>query len=173
MEVRKAYKFRIYPNKEQGQSLLRTIGACRYIYNYYLNIQINAYAQTGKRIAYADLDGDLTRLWNSGEIPWLSQIQTVPIHQSLRALDKAYNNFFRGAARLPQFKSRKASRQSFTKPNGWNIQNGKLHIQRGLAVRIRGTVPPTDTTTKSITVSVTPTGKWYAAIQVIEHATDT
>ena len=39
----KAYKYRLYPNKEQEQLILQHIGSCRYIYNYGLNKKISAY----------------------------------------------------------------------------------------------------------------------------------
>ena len=43
-----AYKFRIYPSKQQETLILRTFGCARYVYNYYLNQRIQAYKNTGK-----------------------------------------------------------------------------------------------------------------------------
>ncbi|MBQ9854472.1 MAG: helix-turn-helix domain-containing protein [Bacilli bacterium] len=33
----KAYKFRLYPNKEQKELINKSFGSCRFVYNYYLS----------------------------------------------------------------------------------------------------------------------------------------
>ena len=43
-----AYKFRLYPNKEQETLINKTIGSSRFIYNYLLNDRINYYKETKK-----------------------------------------------------------------------------------------------------------------------------
>lgn len=168
MEVRRAYKVRIYPNKQQEQRLLQTIGACRFVYNYYLTLQLNAYAQTGKNIPYADLSRDLTQLRNGDEYPWLKETQSTPLQQSLRVLDKSYGSFFRGHSRLPRFKSKRDAKQSFRKPIDWRLDGKTLYIQQDIIVRCRGRLPSNSSMMKTLTVSVTSTGRWYASIQVIE-----
>ena len=35
--IQKAYKFRLYPNKEQQTLITKTLGSCRYVFNYFLN----------------------------------------------------------------------------------------------------------------------------------------
>lgn len=168
MEVRKAYKVRLYPTEQQEQILFRTVGACRWVYNYYLALQINAYFQTGKAIPYADLSRDLTKMRNSDEYPWLKETQYTPLQQSLRRLDVAYSRFYRKQANLPVFHSKRHAHQSFSKPIDWRIDGSRIVVQRDLRLKFRGTLPPESAILKSITVSVASTGKWYAAIQVIE-----
>jgi putative transposase len=168
MEINRAYKFRIYPNKIQEQKLLQTIGACRYIYNYYLNIQLNSHAQAGRIVSYADLARDLTKFRNSGDLPWMREVQAAPMQKSLRLLDVAYSNYFKGVSKLPRFRSKKDSRQSFSKAKDWGLKGGRLRIQGDIVVRVRGSLPPEATEMKTLTVSVTPTGKWFASICVIE-----
>ncbi|HBG1709020.1 TPA: helix-turn-helix domain-containing protein, partial [Clostridioides difficile] len=34
--VKKAYKFRMYPNKKQQELIKKTFGCCRFVYNKYL-----------------------------------------------------------------------------------------------------------------------------------------
>lgn len=168
MEVRKAVKLRIYPNKSQEQKLLQTIGACRWVYNYYLTLQVNAYFQTGKNIPYAALAVDLTKIRNGGDYPWLKEVQAQPLQQSLRTLDVAYNNFFRGNTNIPRFKSKKDTRQTFKKFQDWRFSNGKLQIQSDITVRYRGRSPSTLAELKTLTISRTRAGKWYASIVCIE-----
>ena len=46
--MNRAYKFRIYPTKEQEVLLAKTFGCCRFIYNKMLDDKIREYAETGK-----------------------------------------------------------------------------------------------------------------------------
>jgi putative transposase len=169
MQAVKAYKVRIYPNREQEQKLLQTIGACRWVYNYYLDLQINAYLQTGKNIPYVDLARDLTKLRNSGEYPWLKEVQSFPLQQSLRTLDTSYNRFFRKLSSTPRFKSRKDIRQSFRKPKDWAIKGHKIQVQGDIIVAFRGRTPSSNTILKSLVISKTPTDKWFASMVAEEE----
>ena len=45
---RYAYKFRIYPNKEQEILINKTFGCCRYVYNGLLSDAQKQYEETGK-----------------------------------------------------------------------------------------------------------------------------
>ena len=46
--MEKAYKFRVYPNKEQEILIQKTFGSCRFVYNHYLAKKINLYKTTAK-----------------------------------------------------------------------------------------------------------------------------
>ena len=43
----KAYRFRLYPNKQQEQQFARTFGCCRFLYNHMLADKIEFYRRTG------------------------------------------------------------------------------------------------------------------------------
>lgn len=45
----KAYRYRLYPNKEQQELINKHIGCCRYIYNYGLEKKIKAYQECKKK----------------------------------------------------------------------------------------------------------------------------
>ena len=53
-----AYKFRLYPNKEQQEYFAKTFGCVRFIYNRMLSDKIDYYKETkqklNKRISYAN-----------------------------------------------------------------------------------------------------------------------
>ena len=83
-------------------------------------------------------------------------------------LDAAYRNFFNHTADLPKLKSRKRG-GSFTVPQFCYIEDGYVHIPKfkdGLKVKehrkVRGAV-------RSMTVSITPTGKYYVSILTEEQ----
>jgi len=44
-----AYKYRMYPNREQVASLMQHIHACRFVYNNSLDQKIRAYEQEGRK----------------------------------------------------------------------------------------------------------------------------
>ena len=62
MRVRTAYRVRLYPNKEQGQRIISIIGACRWIYNYFLEERKNYYLENKKTLPYKVMSKELTQL---------------------------------------------------------------------------------------------------------------
>ena len=52
----KAYKFRLYPNKEQSILIDKTIGCARFIYNKMLNDKIEYYKETNQKWLILRLD---------------------------------------------------------------------------------------------------------------------
>src|SRR2546423_14643293 len=111
MEVVKGYRVHIYPNKAQQESLLKTIGACRWIYNHFLEEKRDYYLKHKKTLTYGVTSSQLTKLRK--EIDWLGNVQFQLLQQSLRSLDTAYANFFRKPARFLRFTANKDDRHSF------------------------------------------------------------
>ncbi|HEX4202832.1 MAG TPA: transposase, partial [Ktedonobacteraceae bacterium] len=105
MDQKRAYKSRFYPTDEQKQTLARTFGCCRFIYNWALRKKTDAY--------YKDLSALLLLLKKQEETAWLSEVASVPLQQALRNLDRAFPNFFEGRGEYPTFK-KKRHRQSAT-----------------------------------------------------------
>jgi putative transposase len=50
--MHKAFKFRIYPTKEQEILMNKTFGCCRFVFNHFLKKWNEAYEQTGKGLTY-------------------------------------------------------------------------------------------------------------------------
>lgn len=166
MDIVKGYKVRIYPNVNQRQSLLRTMGACRWIYNHFLEEKRDYYLENKKSLNYGMTSKQLTQLRK--EVDWLNEVQFQPLQQSLRQLDVAYNRFFRKQARFPKFKSRNRSKQTFKKVTGWRIEGNKLFVANDMSMRFRGTFP--DKREGTLTISADASGKWYASTQAIVTA---
>ena len=106
MKQKRAYQYRIYPTDEQKRMLARTFGCARFVYNWALRLRSDAYYERQERIYYAQTSALLTELKKQPEYSWLNEVAAVPLQQSLRHLDKAYQNFFEGRAEYPKFKSR-------------------------------------------------------------------
>jgi putative transposase len=113
MKQQKAYQYRFYPTNEQKQTLARTFGCCRYVYNWALRERTDAYYQRGERLYYEGTAQRLTTLKKQDETVWLNEVSSVPLQQSLRHLDKAFRNFWQGRADYPTFK-KKRHQQSAT-----------------------------------------------------------
>ncbi len=106
MNQKRAYQYRIYPTDEQKKTLARTFGCVRFVYNWALRQRNDAYYERQERIYYSDTSARLTALKQQPESSWLNEVAAVPLQQSLRHLDKAFQNFFEGRAGYPKFHSR-------------------------------------------------------------------
>lgn len=54
-------------------------------------------------------------LWKKTDFPWLAEVDSMALQQSLRDLNEAYKNFFRkpGKVGFPRFKSKCNNRKSY------------------------------------------------------------
>ena len=107
MLVRKAYKFRLYPNQAQQELLVVQFGHTRFVYNYMLGLRKERYQETGEGLSYQDMTALLTELKRDPEHQWLREADSQVLQQSLKDLDRAYKNFFAGRGRYPRFRSRR------------------------------------------------------------------
>jgi putative transposase len=164
LSITKAYRYRLYPTKQDERLLMQTLGCVRFVWNRYLDKQKKAYFKDGERLNYHDHSRDLTVLKRTEGYEWLRDVNAHVLQQSLRDLDTAYGNFFEKRAQYPKFKKRYAGRQSFRKPEAPHFVDNKLFIQRDMVIKARGTRPPEDAKLGSVTVTKTPSGKWYASI---------
>ena len=86
-QIHKSYKFRIYPTKEQESLLSKHFGACRFVFNRYLNSRKETYLEEKKSLNYYDNANDLTVLKKDEQFVWLKEINSQSLQSSLRNLD--------------------------------------------------------------------------------------
>src|SRR5947207_12805250 len=84
---KRAYKFRFYPTDGQRINLAQTFGCVRFVYNWGLHTRKTAYKERGEKLSYNELAARLPDLKKHN--PWLGEVSSVPIQQSLRHLDRA------------------------------------------------------------------------------------
>ena len=167
--MNKAYKFRIYPNKEQQIVLSKTFGCVRFVYNKMLDDKIKHYETTKEKL-------NVTPAKYKNEFEWLKEVDSLALANAQLYLQTAYNNFFRDKeVGYPKFKSKRDNRQSYTTNcvNG-NIKllNGFLVMPKVKAVKIKQHRNiPKNYKLKSVTVSRNPSCKYYASI-LIEYEQD-
>jgi len=170
MKILKAYKYRLYPNKQQQELLSKHFGCCRYIYNYALAKKIEHYTKGKKTLSRFEIQKDLVSLKNEKETKWLKEVNSQSLQASLVNLDQAYTRFFREKNGFPKFKS-KHNKQScqFPQKNKVDFENNKLHVMKfreGIKCRFHRQF---EGTIKTVTVNKTKTDKYFASILVEEN----
>ena len=166
MIVNKAYKFRIYPNKEQALLIAKTIGCSRFVFNHFLAKWNNTYKETGKGLTYNVCSSELTQL--KKELIWLKEVDSIAVQSSLKNLSEAYARFFKKQNKAPRFKSKKNSVQSYTtKSTNGNIAvlDNKIKLPKLGLVRfaksreVQGRI-------LNATIRRNPSGKYFVSILV-------
>ena len=162
----KAYKFRLYPNKEQEVYFSKCFGSVRFIYNKMLNDKIEYYKKNNKML-------NNTPAQYKKEYIWLKEVDSLALTNAQMNLDKAYKNFFKDkSVGFPKFKSKKNNHYSYTTNN----QNGTIYIVDSKYIKLpklktlvrikQHRQIPIDGKIKSATISKSPSGKYYISILV-------
>ena len=157
-----AYRFRIYPNREQEVLLAKTFGCCRFLYNQMLNDKIQEYEKTKKMLKN-------TPAMYKKEYPFLKEVDSLALANVQLHLEKAYKNFFRDSKiGFPRFKSKHHSKNSYTT----NVVNGNILVEskrirlpklKWIAMK-KHREPAEGLRLKSVTVSMEPSGKYFASL---------
>ena len=158
-QMLKAYKYRIYPNQEQQDLLAKSLGSCRWFYNYALNKTNEIYKETGKGLSRNEIINLLPNL--KREYPWLKQPPSQALQQVALNLSSAFLNFFEGRGKFPKFK-KKRNKQSMRLPQGCKLLGEEIKLPKLGKVYCKVSRKPKGKL-KSVTVSLTPSGKYYAS----------
>lgn len=164
-----SYKFRIYPNAEQENLIQRTFGCVRFVYNSYLALRIEAYKERGETMNYVACSNDMTLL--KKKLEWLQEVDATALQSSLRNLDTAFKNFFRGVKQgkpigYPNFKSKRNRHRSYqSKCVGKNIAvvGNKVKLPKLGLVKCRVSKEVKGRII-SATVSQVPSGKYFVSL---------
>ena len=162
--INKAYKYRIYPNKDQRELFEKHFGCVRFAFNFGLDKKIKAYQKDKKRLSCFDLQKELTILKKEKGFEWLNEVNSQTLQMSLRNLDNAFNGFFRKQNKFPNFKSKKNNINSFQIPQNLKLSK-KLDIPKIKGIRIKQH-RKLEGKIKTSTISKTPTGKYFISILV-------
>lgn len=158
----KAYKYRLYPNKEQKEYFAKCVGCVRFIYNRMLSDKIEYYKETKQKL-------NNTPAQYKKEFPWLKEVDSLALANAQMNLQTAYNNFFsRPETGFPNFKSKKNHYYSYTTNNqkgSVSISDRYIKLPKIGLVRVKKH-RDFDGIIKSVTVSKTPSGKYYVSVLV-------
>lgn len=104
----KSYKTEIKPTVEQTQIINRTIGVCRYVYNFYLAHNKEVYEKEQTFVSGMNFSKWLNNefLPNNIEYQWIKKVSSKSVKQSIMNADRAFKNFFKGKSSFPKFKKK-------------------------------------------------------------------
>lgn len=164
------YKYRIYPNKEQQIFIEKTFGCCRFVYNQLLAYKKDLYEKEKKTIGKFDCNNYCNHTLKT-QYPWLREVDSRALQNSIFHMDTAYQNFFKYDAGYPKFKSKHNNYQSYqTSSNGYkniypdfSFNRIKLPKLGWIKARLHRTFSGK---IKSATVSRVPSGKYFVSILV-------
>ena len=161
----KATKVRIYPTPEQADFLNQQFGAVRFTYNKSLRIISTQYKRHGLKLnAKHDMKKLLPVAKRSRKYGWLSQFDSIALQQACINLDKAFKAFFdpKLKARYPQFKKKHGKQSSY---HCMGVSAGENWIKIPKCSQIKARIHrELNGSVKSITISRTKTGKYFASI---------
>jgi putative transposase len=166
MDIKRAYKFRVYPTPEQEKVLAQTFGCARFVYNYMLRVRTDAWFQRQERIGYHETSSLLTALKRNPEYAWLGGVSSVPIQQTLRHLHTAFNNFFARRAQYPSFKSKHGGQSAAYAASAFRWDGKALFLAKmrePLNIRWSRTIPKAAKVT-TCTVSKDPAGRYFVSL---------
>ena len=127
MIITKAFRYRIYPTREQRDFLARHFGACRFVYNHFLDLRSTGYKENRRSISGLECKRMFVPL--KADSPWLKEMNSRSLQEAVLNLDRAHRGFFRGPAKYPAFKKKRGP-QSFTVPQHFRIDGQLFHIPK-------------------------------------------
>lgn len=175
----KSYKTEIKPTLEQKRTINRTIGVCRYVYNFYLAHNKEIYETEKRFVSGMDFSKWLNNefISNNPDFHWIKEVSSKSVKQSIMNAERAFKNFFKGKTHFPKFKKKVKSnvKMYFVKTDAKTIiqcERHRLKIPTLGWVRLKekGYIPTNSNThiIKSWTVSY-KAGRYYASVLVEEQ----
>lgn len=124
--IYRGLKIRLFPNKKQEKDMFAAINACRFVYNYMIDVHKDDY-EFGR--LYKD-EFDMNKLIPAmrDEFPWLNHVDSTILKRVCGDLDNAYTRFFNGTGNYPIYKTKKHSKTAFP------IRTERLYFVKGHAV---------------------------------------
>ena len=163
--IRKAYKYRIYPNSMQKEYFARVFGCVRFFYNKSLSDMCEIYKSTGK-------NENITPARYKSDYPFLKDVDSLALCNAQLARNRAFKSFYKKQSGFPKYKS-KRNNQSYTTNNQGSVKFSSndryISIPKCPRIRIKkhrgfyGEI-------KSITVSKTTDEKYYISLLVEENS---
>ena len=158
------FEYRIYPNATQRETIAKTFGCCRWVYNHVLAMRKQAYENDENVLHINEYIKQIPAWKKDKETSWLKDADSMALQQSLRDLDKAYKNFFRspGKTGFPKFKSRRNG-QSYRTNNIQILDKSHVKLSKLGVVKARISRPHQGRIL-SATVKQTPSGKYFVTV---------
>ena len=174
----KSYKTEINPTLEQKQIIHKTIGVCRYVYNFYLSHNKEIYDAEKRFVSGREFSKWLnnTYLRENPDKSWIKEVSSKSVKQSIMNADAAFKKFFRQKSGFPKYKKKGISdvKMYFVKTDSKAVIRCERHRIKiptlgWMRLKEKGYFPTNPDThiIKSGTVSM-KAGRYYVSILVEE-----
>ena len=166
--VRKAFKYRLYPNRSQAEALDAMLETHRRLYNSALKERREVYQARGRSVSDIEQSGRLKEARKRD--PYLARTNFSSTQATLRRLDRSFRAFFRRvragdeAPGYPRFKGRDRFRlvEFPTYGDGYRLkESGRLYLQHVGHIKVK-LHRPIEGKIKTFSVKRS-CGKWYAS----------
>lgn len=165
----KAYKYRLYPNKQQMEQIQKTFGCCRFVYNQTLSYRKEMYETKKESMNKFSCNNYCNQVLKK-KYEWLKEVDKFALTNAIYNMDSAYQKFFKGHSGFPKFKSKRDNKKSYsTNFTNNNIEadfaNGRIKLPKLKWTKVKihrefvGQI-------KSATISQVPSGKYFVSILV-------
>ena len=162
--IRKAYKYRIYPNKTQREYFAKVFGCVRFFYNKSLSDMNELYKSKG-------IFKNITPTSYKEDYPFLKEVDSLALCNAQINRNMAFKSFFKKRNVFPDYKSKRHD-QSYTTNNQGSVKfstnDRYISIPKCSRIRIKkhrdfyGDI-------KSITINKTTDEKYYISLLVEEE----
>ena len=107
----KSYKTEINPTHKQIQKINKTIGTCRFIYNFYISHNKELYNKGEKFMTAKSFSVWLNNefLPNNSDYFWIKEVSSKSVKKSIENAYVAFNKFFKKQSKFPRFKKKNKS----------------------------------------------------------------
>lgn len=184
MVIKKAYKFRLYPNKKQQELIDKTIGCCRFVANFAIAQQKkeeDIWVRTNElvQLGFLPTNNYKTKFFNKMQsikdiaqlkknYTWLKEVDSIALQASVENVADAYSRYYKKQNDKPKFKSKKNPVQSYTtKCTNGNIKILDRHIQLPKLGMVRfANSQEVKGIVKRATLRRNPSGKYFITILV-------
>ncbi len=161
MTVFKAYRYRLYPTKVQAVLIEKHFGCCRFVWNYFLTLRKKTWEEQKKTITFYEIKKLLPSL--KKEKPWLKEVNSQSLQETLIELEKAYQRFFKKLGNFPAFKKKKHS-QGFSIPQHFRIENNRVYLPKfKTGIKFKKHREFTGLP-KRLHITRTPSGKYFLSV---------
>ena len=176
--ILRAIKIRLYPNKEQEQTLNKVLGCYRFVYNQMLARKQEAYNADKANLGLCELSKFFHgTLLKKSEYSWLKEQNTKVMKQAIRQMLTAYDGFFKLGKGFPKFKSKHDNNsalfpcEAISKSNSFETRHISLiKSLKNLKFRCSNLyfnrLQRYKDNIKSATLSKTKSGKFYLSVLI-------
>src|SRR5919204_2113642 len=168
MDIRKTYRYRLYPTRAQANRLEWVLRRCQELYNAALQERRDAYHMAGATVGYYAQKRELSGV--KEERPEYRQIGSQVLQDVIQRVDRAFAAFFRRVRAgekpgYPRFKGRDRY-DSFTYSQaGWKLDGSRLVLAGIGALKVRWS-RPLQGTIKTVTIHRSA-DQWYVCFSCL------